>query len=201
MQNSGYRHTLTYKRPKNDNNSTNINKIKQNRKRQIIWFNPPFNLKTKTKIGKLFLNLLDKHFPPHNKLHRLFNRTNVKSSYSCMPNMNSYTYMHNHKVLNDKPNETGSNNRNCCNKDNCPLPNSCQTKCIIYQANINYDITFTHGKQHLRIVSGIIKSRSITLNIKMIRNYQKNFKKSKSVTNTKNYMKNYQNMFLLEPKQ
>ena len=38
LQNSGYRHTLTYKRPKNDNNSTNINKIKRNKKRQIIWF-------------------------------------------------------------------------------------------------------------------------------------------------------------------
>ena len=81
--------------------------MKRNRKRQIIWFNPPFNLKAKTKIGKLFLNLLEKHFPPHNKLHKLFNRTTVKISYSCMPNMNSYTYMHNHKVLNIKPNETG----------------------------------------------------------------------------------------------
>ena len=81
--------TLTYNRPKNDNNSTNINKIKRNRKQQIIWFNPPFNLKTQTKIGKLFLNLLDKHFPPHNKLHKLFNRTNVKISYSCMSNINS----------------------------------------------------------------------------------------------------------------
>ena len=54
LQNSGYRHTLTCKRPKNDNNNTNINKVKRNRKRQIIWFNPPFSLKTKTKIGKLF---------------------------------------------------------------------------------------------------------------------------------------------------
>ena len=33
FQNSGYRHTLTYKRLKNDNNSTNINKTKRNRKR------------------------------------------------------------------------------------------------------------------------------------------------------------------------
>ena len=70
--------------------------IGPNRKRQMIWFNPPFNLKRKTKIGKVFLNLLDKHFPSHNKLHRLFNRTNVKISYSCMPNMNCYTHMHNH---------------------------------------------------------------------------------------------------------
>ena len=159
MQNSGYRHTLTYKRPKNDNNSTNINKIKRNRKRQIICFNPPFNVKTKTKIGKLSLNLLDKHFPPHNKLHKLFNRTNVRISYSCMLSMNSYTYMHNHKVLNDKPNETDINNCNCRNKDTCPLPNSCQTKCMVYQANIDFDIagykqnvTLAHVKQHLRTV-------------------------------------------------
>ena len=35
LQNSGYRHTLTYKRPENDNNSTNINKMKRKRKRQL----------------------------------------------------------------------------------------------------------------------------------------------------------------------
>ena len=91
LQNSGYRHVLTYKRPENDSNSSNINKIKRNRKRQIIWLNPK-----KMKIAKLFLNLLDKHFPAHNKLHRLFNWTTVKISYSCMPNVNSYTYMYNH---------------------------------------------------------------------------------------------------------
>ena len=123
LQNSGYKHTLSHKRPKNDNNSANINEVKQNRKRQIIWFNPPFNLKTKTIIGILFLSFLHQHFPRHNKLHKLFNRTNLKISYSCMPSKNSYTYMHNHKVLNDKPNETAINKCNCRNKDNCPLPN------------------------------------------------------------------------------
>ena len=32
------------------------------------------------------------------------------------------------------------NNWNCRNKNNCPLPNSCQTKRIVYQANIDCDI-------------------------------------------------------------
>ena len=140
LQNSGYRLILTYKRPKNDNNSA---------KREIICFNPPFNLKTKTKIEKLFVNLLDKHFPSHNKLQKLFNRTTVKISYCCMPNMNSYTYMHNHEVLNDKPNEMGINNCNCCNEDTCPLPNSCQPKCIVYQANIDCDIAGYKQKCYL----------------------------------------------------
>ena len=57
-----------------------------------------------------------------------------------MPNMNSYTYMHNHQVLNLIKRETEMNNCNCRNKDTCPLPNSCQTKCIIYQASIDCDI-------------------------------------------------------------
>ena len=54
--------------------------------------------------------------------------------------MNSYTYMHNDKVLNDKPNETEINNRNYRNKDTFPLPNNYQTKSIINQANIHCDI-------------------------------------------------------------
>ena len=99
--------------------------------------------------------------------------------------MNSYTYTHNQKVLNNKPNETGINNCNCRNKDTCPLPNSYQTKCIIKPTltvtslDINKNVTLAHVKQHLKIVSEIIKSFSTTLNIKMIRNYQKNLGKSK----------------------
>ena len=40
--------------------------------------------------------------------------------------------------------------------------------------------TLAHMKQNLKIVSGIVKSRSTTLNIKMMRNYLKNFGKSKN---------------------
>ena len=93
LQNSGFRPSLTYNNNKKRQQQHQHKKIKRNRKRQIIWFNPPFNLKTKTKIGKLFLNPLDKHSPPHKKLHKLFNRTTVKISYSYIPNMNHYTYI------------------------------------------------------------------------------------------------------------
>ena len=61
--------------------------------------------------------------------------------------MNSYTYMH--KVLNDKPNETGNNNCNCRNNDTCPLPNRCQRKWIIYQANIDCDTLDINKKCYL----------------------------------------------------
>ena len=57
--------------------------------------------------------------------------------------------MHNYKVLNHKSNETGINNCNCGNKGTCRLPNSCQTTCIIYQVNIDCDITGYNQKFYL----------------------------------------------------
>ena len=79
-------------------------------------------------IGNSFLNILDKDFPPHNKVHQHFKRTNVKNSYTCMPIMNSHIDTRNYKVLNDKPNETEIDNCNCHNKDTCLLPHSYQKK-------------------------------------------------------------------------
>ena len=54
-----------------------------------------------------------------------------------MPKKNYYTYKYSRKVLNDKPNEPDIDNGNSRNKYTCAVPNSCQTKSIIYQANID----------------------------------------------------------------
>ena len=53
--------------------------------------------------------------------------------------------MHNYKVLKSKSYEKGINNYACP----CPLPNSFQTKCKIYQANIARDITRYKEKCYL----------------------------------------------------
>ena len=129
------------------------------------------------------------HFPPQNKLYNHFNRTNVKISYSCMPNMNSYIYTHHHKVLNDKPKETQIDNCSCRNKDTCPPPNSFQTKSIIFKTNIDCDIAGYKRKCYLGLCEttfkeyvGNHKSYSTTANTKLIQNYQTNFGKSKKAT-------------------
>ena len=49
-------------------------KTRRNRQRNIIWFNPPFSKNIKTNIARNFLCLIDKHFPPNHKLHKIFNR-------------------------------------------------------------------------------------------------------------------------------
>ena len=68
LDNSGYKHKLKYKA----NLDTVSNKKQQ--KRNIIWINPLYSKNVKTNKGKIFLNLIKKHFPPHHKFHKLFNK-------------------------------------------------------------------------------------------------------------------------------
>ena len=93
LNRSGYNHTLEYTPP------LEFNTKKKNRKRSITWFNPPFSLNVRTNIGKEFLNLLDRAFPPDNPLSKLFNRQTVKISYKRMPNMAQAVAGHNTRVL------------------------------------------------------------------------------------------------------
>ena len=64
-----------------------------------IWFNPPFSDHVATNVGKEFLRLISKHFPPNHRLHKIINRNNVKISYCCMPNVKSIISSHNRKLL------------------------------------------------------------------------------------------------------
>ena len=90
-----------------------------------------------------------------------------------MPNINSCTYMHNHKVLNDKPNETGINSCSCRNKDTYPLPSNYQTKCTVYQANIDCDIAKYKQKYYLGSCETTFKDRLNIRNLKKLFNHVK----------------------------
>ena len=124
-----------------------------------------------------------------------------------MPNISYYNYMYNHKILNNKLNETEIDNCNYCNKDTYPLPNSCLTKkqfikptLAVTSLDTNKNVTLDHVKQHLKIVSRKMKSRSSKLNIKMIPNYQKSLAKVKSPMEHKKYKENNRNMLFLQCK-
>ena len=92
LKESGYNYKLQY--------SPNANKTKRNsRKRNIIWFNPPYSKNVTTKVAAYFINLVKRHFPSNHKFHKIFNKNNLKVSYSCMPNMNSIINAHNKTVI------------------------------------------------------------------------------------------------------
>lgn len=137
LEESGYKYKLQYE-PSTRNNSDAEKRPK--RKRNITWFNPPFDLRVKTNIGKEFFKILKTAFPPSNKLNKIFTTNTIKMSYSCMPNVRSIINNHNQQTM--KPTEPKTNylmNDCKCKKSPCPLNNKCETKSIVYQATVTTD--------------------------------------------------------------
>ena len=129
----GYKEKLTYverssKKPKGN----------KKRKRNIIWFNPPYSKTVKTNIGKYFFRLINKHFPPEHKFHKIFNKNTLKLSYSCMPNLKNLINSHNQNMLRDQPQSTPKT-CNCLKKEDCPMNGFCLTKSLLYYATITCD--------------------------------------------------------------
>ena len=94
-----YKNDLEYFDEKTSENSF-IRKRK--RRRQIIWYNPPFNKEVSTNLAAKFLQLLEIHFPKNSPLHKFLNRNTIKVSYCCLPNMNNIKSSHNKNLLNGK---------------------------------------------------------------------------------------------------
>ena len=111
-------------------------KEKRNRKRNIIWYNPPYNASLKTNFGREFLKILDKNFPVNNDLHCILNRKTVKLSYSCTANMAQLMKKHNNKILSQTKTTETATRCNCRNKNTCPTPGKCCTPCVIYKAEV-----------------------------------------------------------------
>ena len=134
---------------------------KRRRQRKVIYFNPPFNLETKTCVLKEFLKLIDKHFDRSHPWRRYINRHTVKASYCCTRNMAVHISSHNKKVL-SKLDENRNEDAGCnCQsektklkrvRDNlniaenepppdwfiggCPLEGKCLTSSLVYKATV-----------------------------------------------------------------
>ena len=68
----------------------------------IIWFHPPFSFNVSTNIDRTFFSVLGKNFTKSHQLHKLFNRSKAKVSYSSLPNFESVINGHNKNVLNQQ---------------------------------------------------------------------------------------------------
>ena len=128
---------------------------KRNRQRNIIWFNPPFSRAVSTNVGKRFLQLLRHHFPPSNKLHKIFNKNTVKVRYCCTQNVASIIKSHNKKLINTSIKNTLP--CNCRKKHECPLDGKCRAENIVYKC-----VASVHGypnKVYLGTAEGDFKQR------------------------------------------
>ena len=130
LKKSGYNHQLTHQK-----SSSNKNKDTKRRKRKIIWFNPPYSKNVSTKVGNQFLKLINKHFPRHHKFYKLFNKSNVKVSCSCMPNMKNIINTHNKKIIDPQKDNT-ARTCNCIRKHQYPVNEKYLTNNVLYKASI-----------------------------------------------------------------
>ena len=139
---SGFKSKLTYR-----DSTAPTNKKMISRKRKITWFNPPYNQNVSTNIAKIFLKLVDKHFPRTHRLQEIFNRNTKEVSYSYMSDAQQLIKKHNNFIKNNKNKTTLS--CNCRDKNGCPLNRSCNCRdkngCPLNRngktENINYKCT------------------------------------------------------------
>ena len=125
---SGHRSDLKFQQP---------TPKRKNRHRHVTWFCPPYSESVKTPIGKVFLQLLRKHFPPDHRYARIMNKNTIKMSYSCMPNMQNIMKQKNENLLKET-HEGEQRMCNCSNVENCPLNGQCLTSNLVYTADVNY---------------------------------------------------------------
>ena len=79
---SGHNFKLYY-----DPNLKETSKKNKERKRNIIWYNPPYCRSIDTDVGRRFLTIIDHCFPKSSKLSKILNRNSVKLSYSTLPSI------------------------------------------------------------------------------------------------------------------
>ena len=182
LKQSGHKYTLKYNPP--------VEPGRRQRRRNIIWFNPPFSKTVSTPIGKKFLSLLDKHFPNTHKFHKIFNRNTVKVSYSCIPNLLASINAHNKAILNAK---TPLLPEGCnCTQRHCPLNGMCLSKNVFYEATLTADIENYGEKIYKGITATTFKERYGN-HLKSFNNekYGKETELSKEVWRIKRKQKNF----------
>ena len=171
LNKNGYKHTLRYNPPKQRPN-------RRNRNRNVIWFNPPYSKTVETNIGKKFLALVDRHFPPGSKFHKIFNRSTLKVSYGCMSNIGAVINSHNKKILgcSQKMERGGCNCQRGEYRGNCPLNGECQTKNVLYEASITSTLRNYEEKKYKGITYNAFKTRLV--------NHEKDFRDVKYKNST-----------------
>ena len=154
LNKSGYKHELKFEKiPHTD-------EPRKNRKRKVIYFNPPWSKYVKTKVGKRFLAIIDKCFPVGHSLRKIFNRNTVKLSYSCLPNMGQAISRHNSKILKQGLRESNLNSKCNCRQGpgTCPLNGNCQNTNVIYRAGVTTDDD-GHSEYYTGLTSRTFKKR------------------------------------------
>ena len=111
-----------------------------------------------TNIGREFLNLFSTHFLKNHRYSKIFNKNNMKISYSCIDNLQTIIRKHNRKILKTSKTPSTENKCNCRKKNNCPLKHNCLTSSVIYNANVTTENDTTR-KNYIGLTEGTFKQQ------------------------------------------
>ena len=131
----------------------------KNRKRNIIWFNTPYSTNVITKTDNKFLQILDKHFSKSHKFLKLFKRSNVKVSYSSLPNFASIIDSHNKKILRQEEMALPKPHCKCRVKESCPLNGDILQSSIVYGCKITSNNTAGDSPHYIGLTENTFKDR------------------------------------------
>ena len=121
-----YKHKLVYRE---------VEKRKRQRRRKIIFYQPPFCKTVSTNISRCFINLVNKHFTDEHRYHKIFNKNKLRVSFCCMPNVKSLITAHNNRLLHEQDGSTVKK-CNCRMKSACPVNMNCLERNLIYRATV-----------------------------------------------------------------
>ena len=147
LRNSGFNEEIKFSKRTRENK-------RATRSRRIIFFHPPWSDQIHTRIGKSFLQLLDKHFPRGSELFHYFSRQKVKVSYSILPNVSRILKSHNRQILHPEQKlqlkgcdcEEGRNGRECIEENS-----HCLTENVCYLGKLDYEITHPVTRTQVKI--------------------------------------------------
>ena len=131
LEKSEHEHVLKFQQT----NQEQPKKGKRKRNRNVCWYNPPYSHSVKTNIIAQFLQIISETFPKSSSLYKIANRSKIKASYRCMPNMKAIISRQNHKNLNQQT-AAPPPTCNCQKKAECPLPGRCTIERVCYQADV-----------------------------------------------------------------
>ena len=103
----------------------------------------------------MFLQLIDTHFPPANKLQKMFKRNTVKVSYSCTQNISQIIKGHDENVKSIKRHHRLKHN--CRIKTECPFNDDCRKENVIYKCTVL--TTFQTKKVYLGLAEDEFKKQ------------------------------------------
>ena len=149
--------TLEYTPPKSK---------QKHRNRNVTWYNPPYNKCMISNIGRDYLNLISKHFLSHRPLAKIFNRSNIKVSYSCTSKISQIIKGQNKKIETIHSTTHSNKQCNCRDKKTCPLRVGIKKHSTILgnwlQKNVVYRATVKTNrsvKHYIGDTEGTIKER------------------------------------------